>query len=74
MGTFAELHDQRHTLGLYCITCNRWETVDLERLIAQGFGDRAVVKTRFCCRNCGESAEKQLRPPVPEVSAAAAYI
>ena len=74
MGTFAELHDQKHTLGLYCIACNRWETANLERLISQGFGDRTVVKTRFRCRDCGEPAEKQLRPPVPEASAAAAYI
>ena len=74
MGTFSELHDQKHTLGLYCITCNRWETADLERLITLGYGHRTVVQTRFSCRDCGKPAEKQLRPPVPEVSAAAAYI
>ncbi len=74
MGTFAELHDQKHSLGLYCITCDRWDTADLESLISQGFGERAVVRTRFCCRDCGTPAEKQLRPPVPAVSAAAAYI
>ena len=74
MGTLQDLYDQDHTLGLYCIHCNRWETADLADLVSRGFGSRSVVCTRFRCRDCGEPAEKQLRPPVPVTSAAAAYI
>ena len=74
MGTLSELHEQKHTLALYCVACNRWEVADLETLIGRGYGARALVNTRFRCRDCGEFAEKQLRPPVPDVARAAAYI
>jgi len=74
MATLRELHEQRHTLALYCISCDRWESADLEGLIERGLGGRPVVRTRFRCRECGGVAEKQLRPPAPEVAAAAAYI
>lgn len=36
IGTFQDLHDQNHTLGLYCISCDRWHVADLAGLIQAG--------------------------------------
>jgi hypothetical protein len=74
MGTIAELREQNHTLALFCVACNRWDTADLAGLVRRGYGSRSVVRTRFRCRDCGELAEKQLRPPVPDVTRAIPYI
>ena len=74
MTTFGELHSQSHSLGLYCPGCDRWGDADLARLIENGYGDRAVVDARFRCRDCGGVVEKQIRPPAPRTSGAAAYI
>ena len=74
LDTFAELCRQRHTLGLYCIACERWGSADLPRLIARGYGQRAVIAARFRCRDCGELVQKQVRPPTPPVQAATPYI
>ena len=72
--TFEDLRSQRHSLGLYCIECNRWGEADLEQLIASGKGRRLLIESRFRCRDCGAVAEKQLRPPVPKRGGAVAYI
>jgi hypothetical protein len=74
MHTFAELIAQNHTLGLYCIECDRWETANLSRLVMSGKGNQAVTETRFRCRDCGGIAEKQVRPPVPVLGGSIAYI
>ena len=74
MATLEEIHQQKHSLALYCGACERWDTADLDALIRRGWGSRQVVDTRFRCRDCGDVAEKQLRPPVPAVTRAAAYI
>lgn len=74
MATFEELLEQRHTLGLYCPACDRWDDADLGKLIQAGHGMRTVVRTRFRCCDCGDVAEKQVRPPVPQVGGAVAYI
>ena len=47
---------------------------DLDLLINIGKGDKPVTEARFRCKNCGEIVEKQVRPPVPTVGGAAAYI
>ena len=74
MATLEDLYRQDHSLGLYCGACDRWGDADLERLIRAGQGLRTVVDTRFRCRDCGALVEKQVRPPVPVVAGAAAYI
>lgn len=74
MATIEELKRQNHSLGLFCAACDRWGDADLDALIRQGLGGREVTQTRFRCRDCGAVVEKQLRPPVAEVGAAAAYI
>lgn len=74
LATFLDLRDQMHALGLYCIACNRWGEADLDRLIETGRGHRQLTETNFRCRECGGLVEKQLRPPVPEIGSAKAYI
>ena len=72
--TFIDLREQQHTLGLYCVACDRWGEADIENLISSGRGDRMLTEAKFRCRDCGEIVEKQLRPPVPEIGGAVAYI
>jgi hypothetical protein len=74
IGTFEELKSQNHTLALYCISCDRWGIANLDRLIGIGKGDKPVTEARFKCEDCGEIVEKQVRPPVPTVGGAVAYI
>ena len=74
MGTIEKLRDQNHTLGLYCISCNRWGKADLDWLIQIGKGNKLVTDARFRCRDCGEIVEKQVRPPVPEIGGSVAYV
>ena len=74
IGTMEELRDQNHTLALYCLSCNRWGEANLDRLIQNGKGKKRVTEARFRCRDCGEIVEKQVRPPVPSLGEAVAYI
>ena len=74
IGTFEELQSQNHTLALYWVSCNRWGMANLEWLIKSGKGDKPVTEARFRCEDCGEIVERQVRPPVPTVGGAVAYI
>ncbi len=74
MGTIEELHNQNHTLVLYRLSCNRWDEANLDRLIQNGKGDKPVTEARFRCRDCGETVEKQVRPPVPSLGGAVSHI
>ncbi len=74
MKTIEELHSQNHILALYCLSCDRWGEANLDRLIQNGMGDKPVTEARFRCRDCGEIVEKQVRPPVPSLGEAVAYI
>ncbi len=74
MRTMEELHSHNHTLALYCLSSNRWGEANLDWLIQTGKGDKLVTEARFRCRDCGEIVEKQVRPPVPSLGEAAAYI
>lgn len=74
MSTFAELVTQNYGLSLYCINCDRWETVDLRGMVSAGRGDQELTRARFRCRDCGEVAEKQVRPPVPVLGGAVGYV
>lgn len=72
--TFEDLRCQSHSLALYCVECDRWGEADLDLLIESGRGDRLLTEARFRCRDCGDVVEKQLRPPVPRLGGAVAYI
>ena len=70
MGTFEELRSQNHSLGLYCISCDRWGEANLDQLIQIGKGDKSVTEAQFRCRDCGAIVEKQVRLPVPSLGQA----
>ncbi len=70
----AELHQQNHSLALYCTSCNRWGEANLDGLVRSGKGDKPVTEAKFRCRDCGEIVEKQVRPPVPSLGSTVAYI
>jgi hypothetical protein len=72
--TFEDLQSQKHSLGLYCVQCDRWGEANLNWLIESGQGKRRLTESRFRCRDCGGVVEKQLRPPVPRLGGAIAYI
>ena len=74
MGTIEELYSHNHTLALYCLSCNRWSDANLDWLIQNGKGNKPVIEARFRCLDCGEIVEKQIRPPVPSLGGATAYI
>jgi len=74
LATFLDLRCQNHTLGLYCPDCDRWGEADIDRLIECGRGEGSLVDTRFRCVDCGALVDKQLRPPVPAIGGAEAYI
>jgi hypothetical protein len=74
LATFVDFHRQKYSLGLYCIQCDRWGEADLQQMIASGNGHKDIVRSRFRCRDCGAIVEKQVRPPVPELGGAVAYI
>lgn len=50
IGTFQDLHDQNHTLGLYCISCDRWHVADLAGLIQAGRGSAVITEARIQVR------------------------
>ena len=74
VATFEDLNRQDYGLALYCMGCDRWGDVNLNRLIEIGKGHKPVTEARFRCRDCGELVEKQVRPPVPSLGSAVAYI
>ncbi len=74
IGTIEELHSHNHTLALYCLSCDRWGEANLDGLIQIGKGNTVVTEARFRCKDCGEIVEKQVRPPVPSLGEAVAYI
>ena len=74
LATFIDLKEQQHTLGLYCMECDRWGEADIDNLISSGRGERQLTEAKFRCRDCSGIVAKQLRPPVPVVGHAVAYI
>ena len=74
LATFADLHEQQHGLGLYCLQCDRWGSADLASLVRSGRGRREIKDARFRCRDCGQVVQKQVQPPVPTLGEAEQYI
>ncbi len=64
---------KKHTLALFCLSCNRWGEANLDWLIQIGQGDKPVTEARFRCRDSGEIVEKQVRPSVPEIGRTLAH-
>ncbi len=74
VSTIDDLNRQDYALALYCLSCDRWGEANLDWLIRNGKGNKPVTEARFRCRDCGGIMEKQVRPPVPSLGEAVAYI
>jgi hypothetical protein len=62
--TVAGLHERDHQLHAFCLRCDRWQQLDLARMVREGYGERRLP---ICvrCRDCGEQGRVQVRPPAP---------
>jgi len=56
------------------LSCDRWGVANLDSLIQIGKGNKSVTEARFRCKDCGVIVQKQLRPPVPRIGGAVAYM
>ena len=73
LGTLAGLHEHQHELHAYCLRCDRWRVLPLDRMVAEGRGSlRLPLAVR--CRDCGEHGKLQVRPPMPAHPRAAGWI
>ena len=68
LGTIAGLHAHGHELHAFCLRCDRWSVLPLDRMLAHGQGSRRLPFT-VRCRDCGERGQLQVRPPMPQRSA-----
>jgi hypothetical protein len=64
LGCIAGLHDRNHELHAYCCRCNRWQVLDLARMVRQGKGSMRLP-LRVRCLGCGNAGQLQVRPPMP---------
>lgn len=64
VGTLVGLHEHRHELAAYCPRCDRWSTLPLAELVAEGHGPRRLP-IRVKRSTCGSPGKLQVRPPVP---------
>jgi len=55
-------------------TCLKSRALMMSKLLEQRRPVAVVAEVRFRCRDCGEIVEKQVRPPVPSLGEAVAYI
>jgi hypothetical protein len=64
LGSLRGLHEHRHELAAYCLTCDRWRVLPLAEMVAAGHGDRRLP-IRMRCRDCGGPGMLQVRAPTP---------
>jgi hypothetical protein len=64
LGCIAGLNDRNHELHAYCGPCNRWQVLDLARMVRQGKGSMRLP-LRVRCLQCGNAGQLQVRPPMP---------
>ena len=60
--TLRDIHDNGLILETHCMACLRFVPVDLEKMIAEGKGDRSYIGRKPKCQECGEEGEWQMRP------------
>jgi hypothetical protein len=65
IGTLAECLRSDHGVAAFCVRCRRWANLDLQRLVALGYGDRVLARCRPRCQVCRGPGQIQLRAPVP---------
>ena len=62
ISNIRDLADNEMTLGLYCLPCDRWEEVIPQEWLDAGKPNIDYVAKKFKCKDCGETASKQVRP------------
>ena len=62
ISTTRDLADNGMTLGLYCLNCDRWSEVIPQEWFNAGKPNADYVAKTFKCKDCGETASKQVRP------------
>jgi hypothetical protein len=67
LGSIAGLYEREHELHAYCHHCDRWSVLELANMVRTGQGSRRLPLT-VRCRECGESGQLQVRPPMPPPS------
>lgn len=72
LGSIAGLHERQHELHARCDRCDRWQALDLGRMVREGLGARRLP-LRVRCQACGELGMLQVRPPVPARSSSAGW-
>jgi hypothetical protein len=73
LGTIGGLHEHQHELHAYCLRCDRWCVLPLERWVAEGRGSLRLP-IRVTCRACGKVGQLQVRPPMPSHPRAAGWV
>jgi hypothetical protein len=48
-----------------CRPCGRFEWLDLDALVREGYGDRSIIGAEFRCRRCRRPAQTRLHAPAP---------
>ena len=62
ISNIRDLADNEMTLGLYCLPCDRWGEVIPQEWLDAGKPNIDYVAKTFKCKDCGETASKQVRP------------
>jgi hypothetical protein len=73
LGTLGGLFEHQHELHAYCLRCDRWRVLPLARMVAQGKGSLRLP-LRMRCRDCGQTGQLQVRPPMPSHPRASGWI
>ena len=65
IATPRSAYENGHKLAVGCSNHepHRWRVFTLDELERSGVADRAIETLSFTCSQCGEPADKQLRPP-----------
>ena len=61
INSISDMRDNGMSLGLYCLSCQRWEEIIPSEWLAAGKPDVDYVEQRFKCEDCGKAPEKQVR-------------
>ena len=61
INTISDMGDNAMSLGLYCLSCQRWEEITPAEWFAAGKPNVDYIEQRFKCEDCGKAPDKQVR-------------
>lgn len=62
--TIRDYATRGYAVTAWCSRCKAHAKVDLQRLIAKGFGDKPGSELRLGCRRCRRKVSVTIPPPV----------